>query len=341
MEEDTKTKIKQEEKTQMSTKEETDKVTKLKDGNNYHGWLRQLKNHLDGQDLLANDGTLLTDSDDKKQIKLEKKQRIAVTAAIHPDLLEDISDDIVEAQDILSHLKAIFGSVNHLTYLSKLKNLKQSGIDPGPYITLFDKTFAKFRNAGGKMDYSMVTLFLLEGLDPWYAPFSGVQTTKMRTQTVDKSFFDATRNGILVHYADTPHPSGRAMAATQGEKKCSICEEMGRSDRAIHSHNTEAHRDFPPKINKNKQKGAENKEGKNYALFTSTETKSSTPVWDPAANGHFWTTKPTKNYRAKSGKVNVATGQSADIIGEGESKLGAVNLENIHHVPTFSNNPKP
>ena len=78
-----------------------------------------------------------------------------------------------------------------------------------------------------------------------------------------------------------------------------------------------------------------NKEGKNYALFTSTQTKSSTPVWDPAAN-NFWTTKPTKNYRAKSGKVNVATGQSADIIGEGESKLGSVNLENIQHVPTFT-----
>ena len=251
----------------MSTKD-YEKGTQLRDGSNYHGWLRQLQNNLDEHDLLADDGiTLKTEDDKTAQKALAKKQRIAVTNAIHPDLLEDMSRDIFEAADLLAHLNAIYGSINHLTYLSKLKNLKQTGIDPEPYILLFDKTFfAKFRNAGGKMDYAMVTLFLLEGLDSWYAPFSGPQTTKMRTQTVDKAFFDTTKQGILIHYADTPHPQKRAMAATASTKKhCSKCAAMGRSERAITSHYTASHKDFPPRNKVVRQdKVVDNKDGKNY-----------------------------------------------------------------------------
>ena len=157
----------------------------------------------------------------------------------------------------------------------------------------------------------------------------------MRTQTVDKAFFDTTKQGILIHYADTPHPQKRAMAATASTKKhCSKCAAMGRSERAITSHDTASHKDFPPRNKVVRQdKVVDNKDGKNYCM-----SASSTPngVWDPGATTHFWKTKPKNNYRHKFGKVQTASGDSASIVGEGEDKLGDVKLANIQHVPSFT-----
>ena len=60
----------------MTDKEE-DKSTKLKDGSNYHGWLRQVLNLLDEKDLLDDQGNLLKAKTDKLELPaILKKQRI-------------------------------------------------------------------------------------------------------------------------------------------------------------------------------------------------------------------------------------------------------------------------
>ena len=170
----------------MTEKEDS----KLKNGTNYYGWKKSLFNALDEKDLLNDKGELAEDSaDSDKQAKLAKQQRIMIVQRLHPDLLEDIPDDIKEAKQYLDHLHARFGSINYLTYLGDLKNLKQSGaLDPSIYINTFDKLLAKYRNSGGKMEYDMVNIFILQGLDPWFAPYSGPRTTMMRSKTVDKAF---------------------------------------------------------------------------------------------------------------------------------------------------------
>jgi hypothetical protein len=203
--------------------------------------------------------------------------------------------------------------VNYLTYLSELTDLKQKALDPAEYLQDFDTTVSNYRNAGGLMKYDLITLYLLKGLDPWYAPFSGPRTTLMRTSTLDKDFFNATRNGILMHFADTPKPLGyRAMGANGPVKHCQICEDAGKSERAIGSHNISEHRDFPPKgdndksnkkdkhYHKNSIKNTlnnkyqkDNTENTNYTANTATQKShpnTNGPVYDTAANSHFFRT---------------------------------------------------
>jgi len=93
----------------MAEKDENS-ISKLKTGANYYGWLRQLNNLLDEKDLLTDKGTLVSKSSDPT---IQKKQRILVTKSIHPDLLQIIPNDVIEAQELLDHLAAKFGSVNY------------------------------------------------------------------------------------------------------------------------------------------------------------------------------------------------------------------------------------
>ena len=274
--------------------EKEEMIIKLKNGDCYYGWLRQLNNLLDEKNLLTAEGELLTD---KSDATIAKKQRILVTKGIHPELLQNLPSDVIEAKDLLDYLAAQFGSVNHLTYLSELTELKQGSLDPVPYLQKFDSTLANYRNSGGKMDYDIVILYLLKGLDPWYAPYSGPRLTKMRTSTLDRAFYNATRNGILVHFADTPKPTGYKAMGAVTEKHCQKCVDLGRSERAIGSHNIAEHRDFPSR----NEKVNSNKQDKEYIYLQSTQPKvikknqlNTGPVYDTAANAHFFKTKPNR-----------------------------------------------
>jgi hypothetical protein len=141
------------------------------------------------------------------------------------------------------------------------------------------------------MDYDIVILYQIKGLDPWYAPYSGPRLTKMRTSTLARDFYNATRNGILVHFADMPKPTGYKAMGAITEKHCQRCVDLGRSERAFGSHNIAEHRDFPSRNEKAK-----------YIYLQSTQPKvikknqlNTGPVYDTAANAHFFKTKPNVN----------------------------------------------
>jgi hypothetical protein len=283
-------------------------------------------NILEEQDLADDKG--LTESTDSK---ISKKQKILVTKAIHPNLLQNIPMDVNSAVDLLAHLKAIYGSIDHLSYLKQLQNLRQIGLDPAVYIQTFDHIYSSFTNSGGSITAQMATLFLLGGLDPWYAPYSGPRQTSMRTLTVDRAFLEATKRGILIHYADTPKPATttKAMLGTErampgsptksNGKFCQKCKDSGKRDYVIRSHHTKDHRDRP--IIKDA-----NKEHSNY---------TSSPIYDTAATSHFFTTKPD-NYVRKYGSVSTASGETIKIKGSGTIQLGKVTLKNVQHVPEFT-----
>ena len=279
-----------ENKSKMTDKED-DKSSKLKDGSNYHGWLRQVQNLLDEKDLLDDQGNLLKEKTDKLELPaILKKQRILVTKHIHPDLLEIMPTNLREAKEILDYLKTKYGMVNHLEFLAQLKEMKMSTLDPKSYLNDFDKTYAKLNQSGGNLDLNMVTLFLLGGLDPWYAPYTGPRVTAMRNTTVNQKFLDDTKEGIRIHYADTPKPQnfkannasherGKQNKPKFVKKHCEICKEMGRNERAVASHTRDEHRDIPPRTRQVKTYHQEEaiKEDANY--FFNTQT-----IYDTAAN---------------------------------------------------------
>jgi hypothetical protein len=163
----------------------------------------------------------------------------------------------------------------------------------------------------------------------------------MRNTAVNQNFLDDTKEGIRIHYADTPKPQnfkannasherGKQNKSKYVKKHCEICNEMGRSERAVASHTRDEHRDIPPRTRQGKpyHQEEEIKEDANYFLSTQT-------IYDTAANSHFFRDRP-ENY--KNDTVMTAGGKYSPIVGEGTVSIGKLNLDKVQHVPDFKHN---
>jgi hypothetical protein len=143
----------------------------------------------------------------------------------------------------------------------------------------------------------------------------------------------------------------KAMSALEEDdlspiRRCTKCVALGRSERAIQSHHTNDHREFPKGKGKGKGENKENKSSQEYLspvlspkttceVKTVIQPSTEDPVWDTAANDHFFKTKPS-NYQNKLGTVATASGEKNLIVGQGDIEIGALKLKDVQHVPSFS-----
>lgn len=315
---------------------------KLKGEQNYLGWLRAVQASLAEKGCFKKAEEMDTKSQDAKGITAfsgraidptkEDSALAVVTKQVSLDILGLIPPDVHTATEILNWLKTEYGSVDSYTRKQELKAIRMIKPEPQAYFQEFNKGLARYVAAGGTSTDSEILEIFLEGLDfNFYKDKIREINHKRRTALINKEFIQKTREEISQWYDDTPKHVASASAATQKrgyeQRHCTICAELGRRDVAIRSHNTNDHRNAP-KQSERLPPLANKASNDSYSAI----------LLDTGATDHFFTDKPSHDYRSATGTVQNANGDPSAIMGTGTVVVGDLVLENVQHVPSFRRN---